>query len=98
MPFGVELGVLAWARDNAHACHFSLEGGQSLYLPPPVENAVTPRLLGRGRLPLEFFGGAFRGETAANVGGGWLVVLRSRKSTRVPSLAGLACDDEVTPS
>ena len=72
-------------------------GEDNLYTPPPVENAVTPRLLGRGRLPLEFIWGAFRGETAANVGGGWLVVLRSRKSTRVPSLAGLACDHEVAP-
>ena len=32
-------------------------GSQSLYLPPPVEIAVTPRLLGRGRLPLEFIRG-----------------------------------------
>ena len=32
-------------------------GSRSLYLPPPVEIAVTPRLLGRGRLPLEFIRG-----------------------------------------
>ena len=98
MSFGLKLGALAWARDNAHACHL-FRGGGAIFIssPPPVEIAVTPRLLGRGRLPLEFFWGAFRGETAANVGGGWLVVLRSRKSTRVPSLAGLACDHEVAP-
>ena len=33
-------------------------GGGAIFIsPPPVENAVTPRLLGRGRLPLEFIRG-----------------------------------------
>ena len=57
MLFGVKLGALAWARDNAHACHFSWEGKPIYIAPPPFENAVTPRLLGRGRLPLEFIWG-----------------------------------------
>ena len=58
MSFGVKLGALAWARDNAQASMpLDFAGGsQSLY-PPPVEIAVTPRLLGRGRLPLEFIWG-----------------------------------------
>ena len=58
MSFGVKLGALAWARDNAHACHLISRGEANLYIsPPPVEIAVTPRLLGRGRLPLEFIRG-----------------------------------------
>ena len=32
-------------------------GEANLYISPPVEIAVTPRLLGRGRLPLEFIRG-----------------------------------------
>ena len=57
MSFGVKLGALAWARDNAHACHLISRGEANLYTSPPVEIAVTPRLLGRGRLPLEFIRG-----------------------------------------
>ena len=49
MSIGVKLGALAWARDNAHACHLISRGEANLYTSPPVENAVTPRLLGRGR-------------------------------------------------
>ena len=57
MSFGVKLGALAWARDNAHACHLISRGEANLYISPPVENAITPRLLGRGMLPLEFIWG-----------------------------------------
>ena len=93
----MKLGALAWARDNAQACHLISRGGGAFYIAPPRLKCGYAEVAGAGQVAVGIYLGAFRGETAANVGGGWLVVLRSRKSTRVPSLAGLACDDEVAP-